>query len=74
MTESAKTGRTIHVHRDQFHRSWDNSIAPIASIQSGEVVEFDLLDAAGGQIVARGHVLIALSLDSISLDRMIGLL
>lgn len=41
---------TIHVARDQWHLAWDNSIAPIQRIQSGDVVEFDLLDAACGQI------------------------
>ena len=44
------TGRTIHVQRDQWHLAWDNSITPIATIQSGETVEFDLLDAGGGQL------------------------
>jgi len=44
------TGRTIHVHRDRWHLAWDNSIPPVATVGSGDVVEFDLLDAAGGQI------------------------
>ena len=42
--------RTIHVSRDRYHLAWDNSIAPIATIASGECVEFDLLDASCGQI------------------------
>ncbi|GCE26677.1 acetamidase [Dictyobacter alpinus] len=50
MTDTHKSGRTIHVHRNQWHLAWDNSIAPIGRIQSGEIVEFDLLDSAGGQI------------------------
>jgi len=43
-------GRTIHVAREQWHLAWDNSIEPVARIASGGTVEFDLLDAAGGQI------------------------
>ncbi len=43
-------GRTIHVAREQWHLTWDNSIAPVARVESGQTVEFDLLDAAGGQI------------------------
>src|SRR5690242_19075019 len=42
--------RTIHVARDQWHLAWDHSIPPIARISSGDVVEFDLLDASSGQI------------------------
>jgi len=44
------SGRTIHVAREQWHLAWDHSIPPIARIASGEVVEFDLLDASCGQI------------------------
>ena len=49
MADTARTGHTIHVQRNQFHLAWDNSIAPIATIASGEEVEFDLLDTAGGR-------------------------
>ncbi len=50
------TTPTIHVAREQYHLAWDNSIAPIARIASGDVVAFDLLDAAGGQITADSTV------------------
>ena len=50
MTNTPATGRTIHVHRDQWHLAWDHSITPIASIKSSEAVSFDLLDASCGQI------------------------
>src|SRR5579872_6351573 len=72
MADSTKTGRTIHVHRNQFHLAWDNSIAPIATIQSGEVVEFDLLDAAGGQIVANSTVEAIHTLDFARVDQVNG--
>ncbi|HEY4386265.1 MAG TPA: acetamidase/formamidase family protein [Ktedonobacteraceae bacterium] len=56
MTDTQKTARTIHIHRDQWHLAWDNSLPPIATIQSGETVSFDLLDASNGEIVAESTV------------------
>lgn len=41
---------SVHVRREQYHLAWDNSIEPIATIGSGDVVEFDALDASCGQI------------------------
>src|SRR5450432_1130814 len=72
MAESAKTGRTIHVHRNQFHLSWDNSIAPIVTIRSGDVVEFDLLDAAGGQIGPDSTIEAIHTLDFARVDQVNG--
>jgi acetamidase/formamidase len=43
---------TIH-HR---HLGWDHSIAPIARIAPGESLEFDVIDASGGQIRASSTV------------------
>jgi acetamidase/formamidase len=37
---------TIH-HR---HHGWDNSIAPVARIAPGDSLEFDVIDASGGQL------------------------
>jgi acetamidase/formamidase len=42
----------LHVAREQNHLAWDPAIAPIASIGSGDVVEFDCLDASNGQLNA----------------------
>lgn len=42
--------RSVHVRRDQFHLLWDNALAPIARVVSGDTVAFDLLDASCGQI------------------------
>jgi acetamidase/formamidase len=41
---------TVHVGREQFHLAWDRSIEPIATVGSGDVVEFDALDASCGQL------------------------
>ncbi|GAC1643048.1 MAG: acetamidase/formamidase family protein [Chloroflexota bacterium] len=44
------TTPTIHVRRHQFNLAWDNSIPPVATVKSGEVVSLDTLDASGGQL------------------------
>lgn len=42
---------SIHsVRREQCHLAWDNSIAPVVRIQSGQTVDFDCLDASNGQL------------------------
>ncbi len=43
---------TVHIARDRFHLAWDPAIPPIETVPSGSVVEFDLLDASGGQLTA----------------------
>lgn len=63
---------TIHVAREQFHLAWDHSIAPVARIASGEVVSFDLLDAAGGQLTAQSTVESVRALDFSRVDQVNG--
>ncbi|HEY6608312.1 MAG TPA: acetamidase/formamidase family protein, partial [Candidatus Limnocylindria bacterium] len=43
---------TLSISRDQNHLAWDPAIEPVASVGSGDVVEFDCLDASNGQITA----------------------
>ena len=43
-----KTGHTIH--REHHHLGWDNSLAPAATVAPGATVEFECLDASGGQL------------------------
>jgi acetamidase/formamidase len=69
MTE---TRRTIHIHRDQWHLAWDHSIAPAASLRSGETVSFDLLDASCGQIVEQSTVDALHTLDFSRVDQVNG--
>jgi acetamidase/formamidase len=38
--------RTIHEH----HYGWDNSLAPVVRIGPGESLEFEVIDASGGQL------------------------
>jgi acetamidase/formamidase len=40
----------VHITRERFHLAWDPAIPAIETVGSGDVVEFDLLDASGGQI------------------------
>ena len=42
--------RNHKVNIETFHFGWDNSIKPVLTIAPGEVVEFDAMDAGGGQI------------------------
>lgn len=72
MTNIPNAGRTIHVHRKQWHLAWDNSIEPIGTIQSGDTVDFDLLDAAGGQINAASTVDAIKKLDFSRVDQVNG--
>lgn len=65
-------GRTIHVAREQWHLQWDNSIAPLARIRSGETVEFDCLDASCGQIGPDATIEAIKSLDFSRVDQVNG--
>jgi acetamidase/formamidase len=46
----------IHVARDRSHVAWDPAILPVETVASGDVVEFDLPDAAGGQLTAASTI------------------
>jgi len=50
------TTPTVHISRDRFHLTWDPAIEPIETVASGEIVEFDMLDASGGQLTATSTV------------------
>jgi acetamidase/formamidase len=43
---------TVHIARDRFHLAWDPAIDPVEAVPSGSIVEFDMLDASGGQLTA----------------------
>ena len=40
------------VSADQNHLAWDPAIEPVVSVGSGDVVEFECLDASNGQLDA----------------------
>ena len=50
------TTPAVHITRDRFHLAWDPAIPAIETVESGALVEFDLLDASGGQITAASTV------------------
>ena len=43
---------TIHIAREQYHLAWDRTIAPVATVSSGTIIEIDALDAGCGQMSA----------------------
>lgn len=49
-----QAGHTIHSH--QHHLGWDNSFAPILTVAPGETVEFETIDASGGQLSVESTV------------------
>jgi acetamidase/formamidase len=63
---------TIHVARDRFHLAWDPAIPAIETVPSGGIVEFDLLDAAGGQITTASTAADLATLDFARVDQVNG--
>jgi acetamidase/formamidase len=51
-----QTTPALHVSRDRFHLAWDPAIPAIETVESGAIVEFDMLDASGGQLTATSTV------------------
>lgn len=46
----------VHITRERFHLKWDPAIPAIETVESGAIVEFDMLDASGGQLTASSTV------------------
>lgn len=38
------------IHRQQHHHGWDCSLAPVVRVAPGESIEFEVIEASGGQI------------------------
>jgi acetamidase/formamidase len=47
---------SVHIRPEQYHLAWDRSIEPIATVASGDVVEFDANDAGNAQLNADSTV------------------
>lgn len=62
----------FHVRGDQFHLAWDGSLEPVLSVGSGDVVEFDALDASCGQIIATSTTADLATLDFSRVDQVCG--
>lgn len=46
----------VHITRERFHLKWDPAIPAIETVESGAIVEFDMLDASGGQLTESSTV------------------
>jgi acetamidase/formamidase len=57
---------------DQNHLAWDPAIEPVASVGSGEVVEFSCLDASNGEITAASTTESLATLDFDRVDQVTG--
>jgi len=66
------TTSPVHVGRDQFHLTWDATIPPIATVESGAEIEFDALDASCGQINSTSTVADLAVLDFDRVDQVAG--
>jgi acetamidase/formamidase len=62
----------VHVARDRFHLAWDPAIPAIETVESGSVIEFDMLDASGGQLTATSTLEDLVKLDFERVDQVNG--
>ena len=54
---SATCGCPRHtLHHAQSHLGWDNRFAPVLRVAPGEAVEFEVLEASGGQLSPQSTV------------------
>ncbi len=60
------------IHRDHTHHGWDNSFAPALMTAPGDVVEFETLDASGGQLTSESVVADVLKLDFARINPVTG--
>jgi len=49
---STRAVRHHTVHKDHSHLGWDHSIPPVLTVAPGESIEFEIVEASGGQIAA----------------------
>ncbi|MGK9169792.1 acetamidase/formamidase family protein [Inquilinus limosus] len=57
------SSHTHTVHGAHHHFGWDRSIPPVATVAPGTTLEFDCLDASGGQLSASSTVADVAALD-----------
>ncbi len=44
------------IHAQHHHYGWDNSNPPVLTVTPGDSVEFEVVDASGGQLDASSGV------------------
>lgn len=47
---------TIHDFNEHSHIGWNNSLKPIAEVESGQVVTYEITEASGGQFTKNSTV------------------
>src|SRR5699024_11555476 len=47
--EDYNTYKTIHDFHSHAHYGWDNSLLPITEVSSGQTVNYEIIEASGGQ-------------------------
>jgi acetamidase/formamidase len=62
----------MFVPRERFHLAWDPAIPAIEAVESGAVVQFDMLDASGGQLTASSTLDDLVRLDFDRVDQVNG--
>jgi acetamidase/formamidase len=60
------------IHREHTHLGWDNSIPPVLTVAPGDTVEFEVVDASGGQISAESSVEDVAALDFAKVNPVTG--
>ena len=70
MNERPEQRHTLHQH--QGHLGWNNAQAPVLTVRSGETVEFQPIDASGGQITATSTVADIGRLDFAKVNPVVG--
>jgi acetamidase/formamidase len=60
------------IHREQHHFGWDNANAPVLTIAPGESVEFEVLEASGGQLTKDSTVADVARLDFAKVNPVTG--
>ncbi len=62
----------VRIGQDQNHLAWDPAIAPVATVPSGSVIEYDCLDASFGQLTATSTTADIATLDFARVDQVNG--
>ncbi len=61
-----------HLHKTLHHLGWDRANAPVLTVAPGESVEFDTIDASGGQITIESTPENITSMDSARVNPVTG--
>lgn len=63
---------TIHDFHEHSHVGWDNSLQPIAEVDSGGVINFEVVDASGGQFTKKSTAEVIQDIDFAKVNPTVG--